>query len=276
MTYMSPRPLSKTRRPLPRVLAATLAAATAASFASPPPAALSDIVSQDVQWSRSQMRDRGYTLISSSAHGGRQVAYWWNGSSLTCVKLVERGARVDELATAPSTDCNQYHAQAAKNDNAAKVAIGAAAIAGLAILAHKSHERDDKHSQDDRSVAEFERGYRDGMHHNAYHNHKNSAAYADGYNAGQQRRDEETRYRSREGRHSGYHPYVSLNDLVGARASSADDQFRARGFRDTGGYKQGGASYVSWYNGDTHQCVQAVTRDGRIAHIEDLYEGNCR
>lgn len=268
--------LARARRLAPRSLAAALAVAMAASVAGPAPTSLSDITYQDVEWSRGQMRDRGYTLISSQAHGGRQVAYWWNGSSLTCVKLVERGNKVDEMASAPSTDCNQYHPQAAKDDTAAKFAIGAAAIAGLAILAHKSHERDDKHSKDERSVAEFERGYRDGMHHSAYHNYQNTAAYADGYNAGQQRRDDETRYRSREGRHSGYQAYVSLNDLVGARASSADGELRARGFRDVGGYKQGGASHVTWYNRSTRQCVSAVTRDGRIDHIEDLSEGSCQ
>jgi hypothetical protein len=68
---------------------------------------------------------------------------------------------------------------------------------------------------------------------------------------------------------------VNVNDLVGARASSADSDLRARGFRDTGGYQQGGKSFVTWYNRNTRQCVNVVTRDGRVARIEDIDEGNC-
>lgn len=119
------------------------------------------------------------------------------------------------------------------------------------------------------------RGYRDGLHHQSYHNYNNTPAYSDGYGAGQRERDEQTSYRPSDGRYSGYHAYVSLEDLVGARASSADSAMRSRGFRDTGGYKQGNKSFVTWYNPNTLQCVQAVTRDGQIRRFESIDEGNC-
>ena len=37
---------------------------------------------------------------------------------------------------------------------------------------------------DSQSVAEFERGYRDGLHREDYHNYNNTEAYSDGYGQG--------------------------------------------------------------------------------------------
>ncbi len=237
---------------------------------------LTDIPYQSTEWGSEQLRFRGYTRIHSDHHNGKQFEYWWQASSLTCIQARSSGGRYEALMVTSATDCNQYHKEAAKNDNSAAIAIGAAALIGAAVLAHQSHQRDDKHGQDSKSVSEFDRGYRDGLHHQAYHNYQNSPAYSDGYNAGQRQRYEQTSYRPYDGRYSGYHPYVSVDDLVGIRASSADSALRSRGFEDTGGYKQGNKSFVTWYNASTHQCIQSVTKDGRIKHIDSINEGNCR
>ena len=237
---------------------------------------LQDIVAQDTGWGSRELRSRGYTLISSHWQDGENIEYWWQGSSNTCIQARSADGRYGSLRTTGSTDCNQYHESATKNDNAAAIAIGAAALIGVAVLAHKSHERNEKHGQDSKSVAEFDRGYRDGLHHERYHNYDNTSAYSDGYSAGQQERDQQTDYRSGQGRHSGSHPYVSLTDLVGARASGADSELRARGFATTGGYQDGNKSVATWYNRRTRQCVNAITKDGRIKRFEDIDEGNCR
>ena len=240
---------------------------------------LTDIVYQDVGWGSDQLRMRGYTYISGDHHNGKLHEYWWNGRDSTCIHARAGGSKYEALMVTSATDCNQYHKPASAsgnkdNDAAAAIAIGAAAILGAAVLAHKSHERDDKYN-DSKSVAEFDRGYRDGLHHQSYHNYSNTQAYSDGYSAGQQQRHEQTRYHGNDGRHSGYHPYVSLDDLVGANAASADSALRQRGFRDTGGYKQDNKSFVTWYNSQTRQCVQSVTKNGRIKHIDPINEGNC-
>jgi len=236
---------------------------------------LTDIPYQSTEWGSEQLRFRGYTLINSNRHNGKKFEYWWQDRSNTCIQARADGGKYEALKVTSSTDCNQYHKQASGNDNAAAAAIAAAAIIGAAALAHQSHHRDDKHGQDANSIAEFDRGYRDGLHHQSYHNYNNTPAYSDGYSAGQRERDEQTSYRPRDGRYSGYHAYVSLDDLVGVRASSADSALRSRGFRDTGGYKQGNKSFVTWYNPNTRQCVQAVTRDGQIRRFESIDEGNC-
>jgi len=247
------------------------------------PRSLADIQDSDTEWGSEQLRHRGFTLIERDHHDGKMFEYWWQSSSLTCVQARSDHGTYERVKTTSATDCNQYHTSTAgksdnKDDNnAAAIAIGAAAILGAVALAHKSHDRDDKHGQDSKSVSEFDRGYRDGLHHESYHNFNDTTAYSDGYAAGQRDRKDQTSYRSgNDGRHSGYQPYVNLNDLVDARASSADDELRERGFRDTGGYKQDGKSYVTWYNRSTRQCVQAVTKDGRIKHIDPINEGNCQ
>jgi hypothetical protein len=156
------------------------------------------------------------------------------------------------------------------------VALGALAIlAGMAALSHKSHHRGDEHAEDSESVAEFERGYRDGLHREDYHNYNNSKAYSDGYSRGVEERHEQTSYRSSNSSHSGYRSFAPVNDLVGARAAGADSELRSRGFVDKGGYKQGDRSYVMWWNGQTRQCIKVATRQGRIDSVEGIVEGNC-
>lgn len=239
------------------------------------PTNLTDIPYQSAEWGAEQLRLRGYTQMSSDHHDGKLYEYWWQGSSNTCVQARSTGTRYEALKTTAATDCGQYHAAASKNDNAAAIAVGAAAILGAAVLAHQSHERHEKHGNDQKSVAEFDRGYRDGLYHQPYHNYQNTSAYSDGYSTGSSERDEQTHYRVRQAGYSGYRNYVPVDDLVGARASSADSELRSRGFADTGGYKQGAKSFVTWYNARTRQCLQVVTKDGHIKNIEGINEGNC-
>jgi len=237
---------------------------------------LNDLVYQSSAWGNDQLRTRGYTFINSDYHNGKLFEYWWQNRSNTCIQTRAVDGKYEAIKVTANTDCNQYQKSASDKDNtAAAVAIGAAAIIGVAALAHNSHHRDDKHGQDSKSVAEFDRGYRDGLYGQAYHNYSNTTAYSDGYNSGNQDRYERTSYRPQDGRYSGYHPYVSLDDLVGASAASADSQLRSRGFRDVGGYKQANKSFVTWYNRNTRQCVSSVTRDGRIKRIDSLNEDNC-
>ena len=257
-------------------LSASLTLGLAAASASADiPDNLTDIPLQSQEWGSEQLRFRGYSLTSSDVHNGKRWEYWWNHNAKTCIQARSDDGRYEALMVAPRTDCNQYHKDENDKNKAAGFAIGAAALIGVALLAHKSHERDEKHSQDQKSVAEFDRGYRDGLHHERYHNYNDSSAYSDGYNAGQRKRDVETSHRAFDGHHSGYHPFVSVDDLVGANAASADSALRSRGFRDTGGYKQNNRSIVTWYNADTRQCIKAVTKDGRIKRLQNIAEGNC-
>lgn len=262
---------------IPLCCVVTIASLVSASaFASgSTPSNLEDLLYQDSDWSSRQLRSRGYTMINSDYHNGKNVEYWWNNGSNICLKAKDRDGKYESMKTTSSTDCNQYHEEATKDDSSAGVAIAAAAILGAAVLASQSHHRDDDTNQDANATAEFDRGYRDGLHHETYHNYDNTNAYSEGYTQGQIDRDEQTRHHSNSGYHSGTAKRVKLHDLLGARASSADSEMRARGFTDTGGYKQGNKSYVTWWNASTRQCVSAVTENGRIKSLAAIDEGNC-
>jgi hypothetical protein len=238
---------------------------------------LSDLVNQDSDYAQRELRGRGYVYIHADLRGSKTWQYWWQPRDTACVRVTHLDGRAANIVSAGASDCNQ-HPQQGRSDgmsDGAKVALGAAAILGVAALAHKSHERDENKHRTAEQVAEYERGYRDGLYHQPYHDYNRSASYVDGYNAGQQKREAETSYRSPHGHHSGHAPYVNLNDLVGARASSADSELRQRGFTDRGGYKSGSKAFGTWWNASTRQCVQAVVSDGRLQALKPIYEGNC-
>ena len=124
-------------------------------------------------------------------------------------------------------------------------------------------------------MAEYERGYRDGMYRQTYHDYNRSQAYVDGYNAGQQKREAETSYRSPYAYHSGQAAYIPLIDLVGARAAYMDDDLGKRGFVRKNSWQSGNAAYGMWWNVGTRQCIQVMVSDGRIQSLNPIVEGNC-
>jgi hypothetical protein len=205
----------------------------------------------------------------------KNVEYWWSQGRHSCVKAKEVSYKYETIRTTPSTDCNQYYDEATEGDDAAGVAVAAALILGVAALASQSHERDDKYEDDANETAEFDRGYRDGLHNKGYHNYSQSSAYSNGYTEGRTERDEQTRHHSNSGRHSGYAPYIKLHDMLGMKASSADNEYRSRGFIYVDGYKQGNKSIVTWWNPNTRQCVNSVTQNGRFKDIGKIDIGNC-
>lgn len=264
------------RRHLSRTLSACLVAALALP-AVPVHAAgaddLRDLVGARGRDGESDLERRGYTFIDNAKSSSAAYSYWWNGASQSCVRVTTRDGRYDAIVNTGLSDCGQTKKES-KNNKAAAIAIGAAALLGVAALAHKSHHRDDK-NYNEQQTADFERGYRDGLYNQTYHNYSNTREYSDGYNKGAEERGRETSYRSNEGWHSGYASYVNLQDLKGARGSSADDQMRMRGFTGRGGYKDGERSITTWWNGSTRQCVHMAVADGRVANISAIPEDNC-
>lgn len=280
---------------LPRAVKAPLAAVICLALATPPAWAqtpdlrMSDLVNQGSDYAQREMRNRGFVFIHADQRGAKLWQYWWNARDNVCARVAHVDGRASSIVDVSATDCNQYpqnSGQAAQlpaqpsgdskgMNNATKAAIAAAAIAGVAILAHRSHERDEDKHKTEQQTAEFERGYRDGLYHQPYHDYNRSQSYVDGYNAGQQKREAETAHRSPYAYHSGQAAYVPLNDLVGARAQNMDDELGRRGFVRKGGWQSGNAAYSMWWNGSTRQCIQGVVSDGRIQSLNPIVEGNC-
>jgi hypothetical protein len=70
-----------------------------------------------------------------------------------------------------------------------KAALGAMAILGIAALAHnQNHYREGYEPAGADETAEFERGYRDGLHNEPFDAYRSSTAFAQGYDAGQKER----------------------------------------------------------------------------------------
>lgn len=87
---------------------------------------------------------------------------------------------------------------AAKMSDKDKAAAAAAAIAilGIAALAHGSHHYAGGYEPDDGdATAEFERGYRDGVHGYAYNEYRSTQDYAQGYQAGDRERENSMAHR---------------------------------------------------------------------------------
>ena len=65
---------------------------------------------------------------------------------------------------------------------------------------------------------------------------------------------------------------VQFDDLVGARASSGEDELEDRGFRNVDSLRSGNPSYTIWYNRRTRQCLQAATVEGRYDSVTDIQQ----
>ncbi|EJL30925.1 hypothetical protein [Novosphingobium sp. AP12] len=258
----------------------TLTMSAALLFSAPghaePPSGLRDLVGARAAGGETQLESRGWVHIKTETGDDRKWSYWWQPAQKTCASVAVIDGRFDAITTTPAPDCNQ---KASKSSNGAAIAagVGVAAIIGAIALAHKSHNHEDgKHYPDDASDAGFERGYRDGLYNEPYHNYDKSDPYSRGYESGVSQHGHETSYR---GGHrsdgAGYSPSVGVNDLVDARGSSADGEMQSRGFRNVGGLKSGNTSYTYWYNGRTRQCVQMGVADGRVQNVSDIgtYQG---
>lgn len=232
---------------------------------------LQDLVGGRASSGEGELESRGYVLTHSDKSDDSSYTYWWSSRAKKCVVVRTTDGRYASIVDTLPGDCNQTEKRKDNNNAAVGAAVGigaAAAIIGAIAMSHKSHHHDDdKHHDDPNKEAEYERGYRDGLYNSSYHNYSNTENYRKGYEAGVKQRRQETSHSSGYG---GYAPYVNLNDLVGARASTGEDEMRSRGFRNVDGFKSGNTSYTIWWNGRTRQCIQVATADGRYDSVTDI------
>jgi hypothetical protein len=79
-----------------------------------------------------------------------------------------------------------------------ETAAGVLALLGIAALAHnENHYRDGYKPADTQEGADFERGYRDGLHDADYDSRRSSVAYGQGYDAGHKERSNRLSHRTR-------------------------------------------------------------------------------
>jgi hypothetical protein len=242
---------------------------------------LNDLVGARAGQAEGDLESRGWTLITGHRGGSASYNYWWNRDRKDCVMVTTRDGRYSSITDASAGDCNQK--SNGGNDAATVAAVAGGAALLVALLSHKSgHHDDGQHFNDSQKEADYERGYRDGLHHNSYRNNNNSDSYSSGYRSGVDQRQREldhgnNNYGYSQNTYAGG-GQVQFYDLVGARAAGVDNELRSRGFRNVDGFESGNnAKGTIWWNGNTRQCLQMITSNGRAESIEDIQvHARCR
>jgi hypothetical protein len=279
----------------------TLSACTAFALAVAPVAAtaksasnLNDLVGAKAAGAESDMQSRGWVLTDGHKGSNAAYTYWWNSSRKDCVMVTTRDGRYAAISDVTPGDCNQKSGGSNTGAAVGAVAAGALIAALIASSSHKSGNHDDgQHYSDSQKEADYERGYRDGLHNSPYRASGDRDSYSSGYNNGVEQRDRElAESRNDSGYNSGYRNGGSnsgntgynsgyrngggsaepaqFNDLVGAKAAGVESDLQSRGFRNVDGFDAGNGKGTIWWNGRTQQCLQMITVDGRADSISDI------
>ncbi|WP_034953154.1 MAG: hypothetical protein ACMUJI_12875 [Erythrobacter sp.] len=217
--------------------------------------------------------DRGFRHVSSHrTSGGFANSYWWQerGDNCIVVETSERSGQVMTINDAPNKDCG--HSGGISGGEAAAIGVGAVLLGAL-LAGGKSHHREGR-DYDETQTAEFDRGYRDGLHHAGYHNYNRDDAYAHGYEKGTEEREANLRDHHRRG---GYAQVARFDDLQNARAAGGMSELERRGFRQVDNFTSGNTRYSIQWRPESRQCVQVTIADGRFYDLRDIGQHpNCR
>lgn len=249
---------------------------------------LGDLVGARASGGESDLESRGWTMITGHRGGNANYNYWWNRDRKDCVMVTTRDGRYASITDASAGDCHQ---KSGGNDAAKVAAIAGGAALLAALLSHKSgHHENGQHDDDSQKEADYERGYRDGLHNSSWRNDSRSESYGTGYQAGVDQRQRELDQGNGNGGNSygaggfGNSSYgnsvnaVDVSDLVGSKAAGVETDLKSRGFRNVDGFQSGSSGKGTiWWNGHTRQCLQMITANGRADSIEDIQtHARCR
>lgn len=250
---------------------AAMVAAPVAAVAKTPPS-VRDLVGARGSSGNDQLEYRGFHLISGHADHDSKINYWWNGNTKECIKVVTYDGNFQSIDQTTNADCNQ---KGGNGDKTAAIAVGAAALLGIAALASKSHHRGDS-DYDERGMSEFERGHRDGLYGQAYHNYNRSDSYSSGYDSGVRERSNQTSYRGGYNYGGGYSGYAEFNDLEGQDRKYAVSQLQSRGFVMRDNKIAGDTRYMTFWREASRQCIVTNSSGGTIYSIESVSPRTCR
>lgn len=239
------------------------------------PSDVSDLVGARGSSGESELESRGYVLQDSAQGEDRSYTYWWNARSKSCIRVTTNDGRYSDIRKEDASDCGQ---KGSDKGTGVAVAIGAAALIGALALSHKSHNHDgDKHYGDAQSEADYERGYRDGLYNQAYHNYSRSDPYSRGYEAGVRQREQNTSYRPGYGNGAGYGGFVYVDDLIGQDRERGESELSRRGFVTTDTRRTNNdGRYTTFWRASSKQCIIVNTRGGNVYAIDAVRPRSCR
>jgi hypothetical protein len=235
------------------LLAGTLSLPSATVWAGPADD-LRDLVGAKGAGGEADLERRGYTHIDTNKSSSAAFSYWWNNQKSSCIRVTTKDGRCQTKKETGMSD-------------GAKVAVAAAALLGVAALAHKSHDRNDR-NYNDRQTADFERGYRDGLYNNSFNSRGAGGEYNDGYNRGVDERRQQSSYRYGQGNDnygSGWTRCASENDYcsipgAGRVRFGGDNRYEYRNV--TGGIMCAVAQFGDPAYGVNKACEYMLTGGG--------------
>ncbi len=266
--------------------AVVFAAAVAMAATSTATSARSD--NDSAAEAQAQLRRGGYTLVSTDADGRRQWRYWWNPKRHDCRLLTLDRDRLASSVLTSETDCGQWR-ESSRTSDPGRTAIAAAKLLRVDSLLHRSHERNIKQYDQVGEVAHFERGYRDGR--DGRDGRRGDArsggrAYADGYGAGERKRDTTVRPPVVPPGGGGVfppgvrpvQPVSRPHDLAGRSTREFEPAMQAMGYqRWSSGSTQSGDVVSVWRGPNSpSECVRVWVRGALVQQILDANEDECR
>lgn len=232
---------------------------TATTVLARPASTLTDINGSSGSSAQNQLEQRGFTFIANHKNSqGYVYSYWWNQADKNCVQAESYNGTVMTISDAKPADCNHSAANSAGQ-------AGGRSIMGEGPTSRSHHRQGRDYNA--QQLAEFERGYKDGLHNASYHNHSKSDAYAHGYEQGVDERKANLAHHHNRG---GYAQVAEYKDLKGARSAGAMEELQRRGFTQVDNGVSGNDRYSVQWRSASHQCVQAIISDGHIYDIRDI------
>jgi hypothetical protein len=254
------------------VTAALIGLAGATASAQEPHRKLGDLVNQNAQAGQAALQSRGWSLAHSDVLRGKTWQYWWHGKDDACAMVTVAHARFERIAATAESDCVPKGGNAWRMSSKGKVTAGAAKALGVDALMHRSHERDEQRYNDVRAVAEFERGYRDGLQAVVLTRAPAKDAYGDGHQAGSVRRAMQAAATAPAAPATAAGPG---GGLIGLRTAALAAAMKARGYERWSSFSKGRDSFAVWRQGPG-QCLRTVARDDVVVEIGEVGETECR
>lgn len=161
----------------------------------------------------------------------------------------------------------------AKSDDTKKALLAAAAIAGLAALAHNSkHHKSGSHNNDAQWEHDFDRGHRDAMHGARYNNHNQSEAYKEGFESGRVERSNQLNYNQSNHWQTNQHQSPSLARRACIGEASSQWGINPRQVSAMDSSPKGKHQYKVKVTSGYHHATCVASEQGNVSKFKDKSE----